>query len=170
MTTTIPATARPDQQEQRPADVLVVFGITGDLARVMTFRSLYRLEARGLLNCPIVGVAFDDWSLEHLVDHAREAIVATGEQVDEATFVRFADRFQHGYLCRVHRCACRYRFAVDRDVTACYAAFLQYVNRCPYVARFGRSVRRSGGPLPYFNPQFVGHVCGCRIERPHLVF
>ena len=44
----------------RPADVLVVFGITGDLARVMTFRSLYRLERRGLLACPIVGVAVDD--------------------------------------------------------------------------------------------------------------
>ena len=40
-----------------PADILVVFGITGDLARVMTFRSLYRLEARGLLDCPILGVA-----------------------------------------------------------------------------------------------------------------
>ena len=44
------------------ADVLVVFGITGDLAKVMTFRSLYRLEARGLLDCPIVGVAVDDWT------------------------------------------------------------------------------------------------------------
>ena len=50
------------------ADVLVIFGITGDLARVMTYRSLYRLEARGLLDCPIVGVAFDDWTLEQLVD------------------------------------------------------------------------------------------------------
>ena len=27
-----------------PADVLVIFGITGDLAKKMTFRSLYRLE------------------------------------------------------------------------------------------------------------------------------
>ena len=44
------------------ADVLVVFGITGDLAKVMTFHSLYRLEARGLLDCPIVGVAVDDWT------------------------------------------------------------------------------------------------------------
>src|SRR6186997_553248 len=35
------------------ADVLVVFGITGDLARVMTFRSLYRLEARGLLDARV---------------------------------------------------------------------------------------------------------------------
>ena len=44
----------------RPADVLVIFGITGDLAKVMTFHSLYRLEERKLLDCPIVGVAVDD--------------------------------------------------------------------------------------------------------------
>ena len=50
----------------RPADVLVVFGITGDLAKVMTFRSLYRLEMRGLLDCPIVGVAVDDWTVDKL--------------------------------------------------------------------------------------------------------
>ena len=31
----------------------MVVGITGDLAKVMTFRSLYRLEKRGLLDCPI---------------------------------------------------------------------------------------------------------------------
>ncbi len=53
------------------ADVLVVFGITGDLARVMTFRSLYRLELRGLLDCPIVGVAVDDWTRDQLVERAR---------------------------------------------------------------------------------------------------
>ena len=41
------------------ADVFVIFGITGDLAKVMTFHSLYRLEARGLLDCPIVGVEGD---------------------------------------------------------------------------------------------------------------
>ena len=44
------------------ADLFVIFGITGDLAKVMTFRSLYRLERRGLLDCPIVGVAVDDWT------------------------------------------------------------------------------------------------------------
>jgi glucose-6-phosphate 1-dehydrogenase len=42
-----------------PADVLVIFGITGDLAKKMTFRALYRLERRGDLACPIVGVALD---------------------------------------------------------------------------------------------------------------
>ncbi len=77
------------------ADVLVIFGITGDLARVMTFRSLYRLEARGLLRVPIVGVAVDDWSAEKLRDHARESIAATGEKVDDAVFARLAERFSY---------------------------------------------------------------------------
>ncbi len=79
----------------RPADVLVIFGITGDLARGMTYRSLYRLEARGLLGCPIVGVAFDDWSLEQLVDRARESIVATGETIEEEVFERLAKRLSY---------------------------------------------------------------------------
>jgi len=77
------------------ADVLVVFGITGDLARVMTFHSLYRLEARGLLNCPIVGVAVDDWTDEQLRARARESIEGTGEILDEKVFERFADRLSY---------------------------------------------------------------------------
>ena len=72
-----------DSDDTQPADVFVVFGITGDLAKVMTFRSLYRLEARGLLDCPIVGVAVSDWSDDDLREHAREAIVAGGQPLDE---------------------------------------------------------------------------------------
>ena len=82
-------------EEPRAADVLVVFGITGDLARVMTFRSLYRLEARGLLTCPIVGVAVDDWDVPRLVERARESIVGTGEDLDEAVFGRLAARLSY---------------------------------------------------------------------------
>jgi len=52
----------------------------------MTFRSLYRLEARGLLSCPIVGVAVDDWSHDDLVQHARAAIEAAGEKIDDSVF------------------------------------------------------------------------------------
>jgi glucose-6-phosphate 1-dehydrogenase len=80
------------------ADVLVIFGITGDLARVMTYRSLYRLEARGLLDCPVVGVAFDDWTLEQLVERARDSIVTAGEELDEEVFGRLASRlsYHHG--------------------------------------------------------------------------
>jgi glucose-6-phosphate 1-dehydrogenase len=79
----------------RRADQLVIFGITGDLARVMTFRSLYRLEQRGLLDCPIVGVAVDDWGLEQLIDRARTSIVGTGEQLDERVFERLIKRMSY---------------------------------------------------------------------------
>jgi glucose-6-phosphate 1-dehydrogenase len=85
----------PDSKYTRPADVFVVFGITGDLARVMTFRSLYRLERRGLLDCPIVGVAVDDWTVEHLREHARECIVGTGEPLDDEVFERFAAKLSY---------------------------------------------------------------------------
>ena len=77
------------------ADALVIFGITGDLARKMTFRSLYRLERRGLLGCPIVGVALEDWSIERLRDHARQAIQAGGEVVDRRVFERLAARLSY---------------------------------------------------------------------------
>ncbi|HEY1591143.1 MAG TPA: glucose-6-phosphate dehydrogenase [Solirubrobacteraceae bacterium] len=77
------------------ADVFVVFGITGDLAKVMTFRSLYRLERRGLLKCPIVGVAVNDWSEQDLREHAREAIAGCGEQIDEDVFNRLAKRMSY---------------------------------------------------------------------------
>jgi glucose-6-phosphate 1-dehydrogenase len=88
------ASARPSDGP-KPADVLVVFGITGDLAKVMTFRSLYRLERRGLLDCPIVGVAVDDWSVDDLKERARTSITGTGEPLDEAIFERLAARFSY---------------------------------------------------------------------------
>ncbi len=76
-------------------DVFVIFGITGDLAKVMTFRSLYRLEAHQMLECPIVGVAVDDWTIDQLAQRARESIVATGEQLDEDVFARLMGRFSY---------------------------------------------------------------------------
>ena len=79
----------------RPADVFVIFGITGDLAKVMTFRSLYRLEQRGLLDCPIVGVAVDDWSLDDLVKRAKDSIEGTGETIDPKVFDRLKDRLAY---------------------------------------------------------------------------
>jgi glucose-6-phosphate 1-dehydrogenase len=83
------------ESESREADVFVIFGITGDLAKVMTFRSLYRLEKRELLQCPIVGVAGPDWTVDQLVERARESIIGTGEQLDEDVFKRFAARLSY---------------------------------------------------------------------------
>jgi glucose-6-phosphate 1-dehydrogenase len=77
------------------ADALVIFGITGDLARKMTFRSLYRLERRGMLDCPIVGVALESWSIARLRKHALHAIEASGERVDRRVFARLAERLSY---------------------------------------------------------------------------
>jgi glucose-6-phosphate 1-dehydrogenase len=78
-----------------PADVLTIFGISGDLARKMTFRALYRLEADGKLDCPIVGVAIDEWDDEGLRNHAREAIEATVKSPDEEVLGRLAGRLSY---------------------------------------------------------------------------
>ncbi|HXF00767.1 MAG TPA: glucose-6-phosphate dehydrogenase [Solirubrobacterales bacterium] len=90
-----PGSASAGDGNQRPADVLVIFGITGDLAKVMTFHSLYRLERRGLLDCPIVGVAVDDWTVDDLRKRARDSIEGTGESVDEEVFDRLAARLSY---------------------------------------------------------------------------
>jgi glucose-6-phosphate 1-dehydrogenase len=91
----VPAAAAASTSYTQTADVLVVFGISGDLAKVMTFHSLYRLERRGLLDCPIVGVAADDWGVDELRKRARTSIEGCGETIDEQVFKRFADRLSY---------------------------------------------------------------------------
>jgi len=66
----------------KAADVLAIFGISGDLAKKMTFRALYRMQKAGVLDCPIVGVALDDWDDEALRAHARKAVEATVKDPD----------------------------------------------------------------------------------------
>jgi glucose-6-phosphate 1-dehydrogenase len=78
-----------------PADALVIFGITGDLARKMTFRALYRLERRKRLNCPIIGVARNEWGDEELRNHAREAIGATVHDLDWDVMKRLEGRLTY---------------------------------------------------------------------------
>jgi glucose-6-phosphate 1-dehydrogenase len=79
----------------RTADALVIFGITGDLAHKMTFRALYRLEARGLLRVPVIGVAVDDWDAERLRKYARESIEGSVEKLDENTVGELAKRLSY---------------------------------------------------------------------------
>ncbi|OHU99227.1 glucose-6-phosphate dehydrogenase [Mycobacterium talmoniae] len=82
------------EHDGHPSDLLVIFGITGDLARKMTFRALYRLERRKVLDCPILGVASDDMTVEQLVNRARESIGAA-EEIDEEVFGRLAERLSY---------------------------------------------------------------------------
>ena len=77
------------------SDLLVIFGITGDLARKMTFQALYRLEHRGLLQCAVLGVASDDITKEELVNRARKAIADAGEKIDDTVFDQLAHRLSY---------------------------------------------------------------------------
>jgi glucose-6-phosphate 1-dehydrogenase len=77
------------------ADAVVIFGITGDLARKMTFPALYRLEVAGRLDCPILGVGRRDWSEDHLAAAVRDALQVAGEPVQENALARLARRFTY---------------------------------------------------------------------------
>jgi glucose-6-phosphate 1-dehydrogenase len=83
------------ERSEKAADVLAIFGISGDLAKKMTFRALYRMEAAGKLDVPIVGVAIDDWDDEKLRRHAHDAVGATVGSPDEDVFDRLAERLTY---------------------------------------------------------------------------
>ncbi len=51
-------------------DALVIFGATGDLAKLETFPALIGLVDRGVLNVPVIGVAKNGWGLEQFRDYA----------------------------------------------------------------------------------------------------
>src|SRR5262249_42763793 len=52
------------------AGALVIFGATGDLAKLETFPALVWLVDRGVLDVPVVGVAKSGWGLEQFRDYA----------------------------------------------------------------------------------------------------
>ncbi|WP_218143336.1 glucose-6-phosphate dehydrogenase (NADP(+)) [Cellulomonas sp. KH9] len=61
-----------------PVDALVVFGATGDLARLETFPALVALVDRGLLTVPVVGVARSGWGTEEFRAYAVASLQAAG--------------------------------------------------------------------------------------------
>ena len=77
------------------ADALVVFGITGDLAKKMTYGALYDLERRGMLDVPVIGVAIDEMTVDDLRARARESVEAAEESVDDAVFESLAKRLSY---------------------------------------------------------------------------
>ena len=55
-------------------DALVIFGATGDLAKLETFPALVGLVERGVLDVPVVGVAKSGWGLDQFRDYARKSL------------------------------------------------------------------------------------------------
>src|SRR6201982_3823547 len=65
-------------------DALVIFGATGDLAKLETFPALVGLVQRGVLNVPVIGVAKSGWGLEQFRDYAAASLRLTRMDPDTA--------------------------------------------------------------------------------------
>ncbi len=63
-------------------DALVIFGATGDLAKLETFPALVGLVERGALDVPVVGVAKSGWGLEQFRGYAEASLKLN--QIDPA--------------------------------------------------------------------------------------
>ncbi len=77
------------------ADALVVFGITGDLARRSTLPALYSLAQQGLLACPVIGVGRRPVSRKDFEEHVTEAVAAVEEGVDEKVLADLLGRMRY---------------------------------------------------------------------------
>jgi glucose-6-phosphate 1-dehydrogenase len=73
------------------ADVLVLYGVTGDLARKMILPALYRLVERGELSVPVIGVARSDWDTDGLRAHVGRSVQAALDDVEPTTLQRLQE-------------------------------------------------------------------------------
>ena len=98
------------------AGALVIFGATGDLAKLETFPALVGLVERGVLDMPIIGVGRNRWGLEEFRRYAQDSLrlsniypsspaAATmlgllryvdGDVDDDATYAAVAQEAGHG--------------------------------------------------------------------------
>ena len=73
------------------ADVLVLFGATGDLAKKKLFPALYSMSINHSLQCPVVGVASTKWDHEQFTAHAVEAITKAFPNPDPKILAQLHD-------------------------------------------------------------------------------
>jgi glucose-6-phosphate 1-dehydrogenase len=59
-------------------DALVIFGATGDLAKLETFPALVGLVGRGVLDVPVIGVAKSGWGLGQFREYAAASLRLNG--------------------------------------------------------------------------------------------
>ena len=71
-----------------PADALVFYGATGDLAFKKIFPALQRMVRRGVLKFPVIGVAKQGYTLEDLKARARDSVEQYGGGADPDAFPR----------------------------------------------------------------------------------
>jgi len=69
-------------------DALVIFGATGDLAKIETFPALVGLVERGVLHVPVIGVAKSGWGLEQFRDYAAASLKLNNMNPNDPAAVR----------------------------------------------------------------------------------
>jgi glucose-6-phosphate 1-dehydrogenase len=74
------------------SDALVLFGITGDLAKKRLFPAAYSLEKRGLLGGPLVGVASSELTVDEIRSRAAQAVNDAVKDVDQQVLDRLLAR------------------------------------------------------------------------------
>jgi glucose-6-phosphate 1-dehydrogenase len=77
------------------ADALVIFGITGDLARRMTLPALYRLTEDGHLTCVVITVGRRPLSDDDFEKHVRDAVTERIDDLDEEVLKKLLSRLSY---------------------------------------------------------------------------
>jgi glucose-6-phosphate 1-dehydrogenase len=74
------------------SDALVLFGVTGDLAKKKLFPALYGLAEQGRLDLPVIGVARSEWDDEHFGDRVEDAVSQAVREPDAAVLRQLRER------------------------------------------------------------------------------
>jgi glucose-6-phosphate 1-dehydrogenase len=76
-------------------DALVIFGATGDLAKLETFPALVGLVERGVLDVPVLGVAKSGWGLPQFKDYAAASLKRNNMDPAAPAAVKMLDLLQY---------------------------------------------------------------------------
>jgi glucose-6-phosphate 1-dehydrogenase len=76
-------------------DALVIFGATGDLAKLETFPALVGLVERGVLDVPVLGVAKSGWGLPQFKDYAAASLKLNNMDATAPAAVKMLDLLQY---------------------------------------------------------------------------
>jgi glucose-6-phosphate 1-dehydrogenase len=80
---------------QDQVDALVIFGATGDLAKLETFPALVGLVERGVLGVPVIGVAKSGWGLDQFRDYARASLTLNKMDPDTPAAAKMLSLLQY---------------------------------------------------------------------------
>jgi glucose-6-phosphate 1-dehydrogenase len=76
-------------------DALVIFGATGDLAKIETFPALVGLVKRGVLDVPVIGVAKSGWGLEQFRDYAAASLKLNNMDANDPAAVKMLNLLRY---------------------------------------------------------------------------